>query len=93
MDKRESLGKFHFREDQEVVLRNDYPELGLHAGDRGVIFCYYELDEPAYEVTIRNEAGEEFGMVLSEHEIALPSRARSAERLVQKAASVAAREG
>ena len=65
---------FKYREGQRVAVRDDWPRLGLSAGDTGVIWCMYNIDPPTYEVNFQDKSGKLFGMTLEEDEIGLPQR-------------------
>jgi hypothetical protein len=60
---------FEFDEGQSVSLRQDRPNLGLKAGDIGVIWARYANEPPSYEVTFKDAAGQEFDMTLAEDEL------------------------
>jgi hypothetical protein len=60
--------KSQFEEGQTVAVRDDYPELDLKAGDVGVIWVFYDITPPAYEVTFCTR-GEKFDMTMQEEEL------------------------
>jgi hypothetical protein len=61
---------FKFEEGDEVVLRNGEGHSSfLTAGSRGVIFCQFASDPPAYEVNFRDSMGQEFGSIVYEDDI------------------------
>lgn len=59
-----------FRAGDRVVLLEDDLASGLKRGAAGVVWTAYAVEPPAYEVTFRDEFGEEFDLTLSETEIA-----------------------
>ena len=64
---------FKFSEGACVALKNDNPQLGLVAGDTGVVWALYETQPPAYEVTFRTRDGEEFDALTYEEELTEPT--------------------
>ena len=52
-----------------MVLQGDDLAIGLKRGTEGVVWTAYAVEPPAYEVTFRDEIGEEFDLTLSETEI------------------------
>ncbi len=71
-------GMFKFSEGACVALKNDNPQLGLVAGDTGVVWALYETQPPAYEVTFRTQDGEEFDALTYEEELTEPAAGREA---------------
>lgn len=62
------------KEGDTVALKEDYPSLGLCAGDTGVIWVSYRTTPPAYDVTFRGADGRDFDMVVDEDEVTAPVR-------------------
>ena len=61
---------FRFHEGDEVILRyGEEHSAFLPNGSRGIVFCRYASDPPAYEVNFRDGEGREFGSVVLEEEI------------------------
>ena len=60
--------KFRFQDGDEVALRADRHWF-LPAGSRGIVFCQYATDPPAYEVNFQDVRGKIFGAVVEEDEI------------------------
>ncbi len=61
---------YKFHDGQTVALMKDYPELGLKAGDTGIVWTMYSLDPPAYEVTMQCSNGEKLDVTVTEDELA-----------------------
>jgi hypothetical protein len=61
---------FKYDEDEVVALTMDYPEIGLHKGDKGVIWALYATEPPYYEATFRLSDGSLLDMTVGEDEIA-----------------------
>ena len=63
---------FKFQEGDEVTLKDGEGHAWfLPAGSRGIVFCQYATNPPAYEVNFRDVKGEVFGSVVYEEEIEL----------------------
>ncbi|MGI4788624.1 MAG: DUF4926 domain-containing protein [Janthinobacterium lividum] len=60
---------FQFSEGDLIALREDYPVLGLRAGDKGIVWMLYDTEPPAYDVTFSAPNGRSFDMVVNEEEI------------------------
>ncbi len=60
---------FKYREGEAVRIKEDRPVLGLHAGDIGVVWALYEMDQPTYEVSLRTPGGVDFDLTASEGEL------------------------
>ncbi len=71
---------FQFAEGDVVALTEDYPSLGLSAGDTGVIWVLYSTTPPAYDVTFCGADGRKFDMVLDEDELMEPTSQRELAR-------------
>ncbi len=67
---------FRYAEGDTVALKENYAELGLCAGDTGVIWVLYNTVPPAYDVTFRDAEGRAFDMVLDEDELTAPTPSR-----------------
>ena len=67
---------FKFGEGTRAALKNDNPQLGLLAGDTGIVWALYETQPPAYEVTFRTQDGEEFDALTYEEELTEPAVSR-----------------
>ena len=65
---------FNFAEGQTVALKEDNTQLGLRAGDQGVIWALYDHDPPMYEVTFKTDDGLEIDFSVAEDEIRAVSR-------------------
>ena len=59
----------NFNEGQSVTLRENYPDLGLMAGDTGVIWAAYDTDPRSYEATFFTSSESAFDMTVAEGEI------------------------
>jgi len=57
---------FRYHEGETVAVRQDWPELGLKAGDTGKIWALYTLESPSYEVNFETADGETFDLTLSD---------------------------
>ncbi len=64
---------FKFTEGSTVAIKNDNPQLGLIAGDTGVVWAMYDIQPPAYEVTFSPADGDEFDALMYEEELAEPA--------------------
>lgn len=64
---------FTFAEGATVAVKNDNPQLGLVAGDTGVLWALYDITPPAYEVTFSPQNGEEFDALMYEQELTEPT--------------------
>jgi len=64
---------FKFTEGAIVAIKNDNPQLGLVAGDTGVVWALYDIEPPAYEVTFSPRNGEEFDALMYEQELTEPA--------------------
>ncbi len=64
---------FKFAQGAIVAIKNDNPQLGLVAGDTGVVWALYDIEPPAYEVTFSPQIGEEFDALMYEEELAKPA--------------------
>lgn len=64
---------FKFTEETRVAIKEDNLQLGMTAGQTGVIWALYETQPPAYEVTFRTRDGEEFDALMYEEELAEPT--------------------
>jgi len=63
---------FKFQDGDEVMLKNGEGHAWfLPAGSRGIVFCQYATNPPAYEVNFRDVEGEGFGSVVYKEEIEL----------------------
>ncbi len=82
---------FRFAEGDVVALTEDYPGLGLSAGDTGVIWVRYSTTPPAYDVTFCAGDGGKFDMVLDEGELMEPAQTREAAGTVGSTAHVGSR--
>lgn len=60
---------FKFSEGARVALKSDNPQLGLVAGDIGMIWALYDTQPPAYEVTFCSQEGGEFDALMYEEEL------------------------
>ncbi len=64
---------FKFAEGATVAVKSDNPQLGLVAGDMGVVWALYDITPPAYEVTFSPQNGEEFDALMYEQELTEPA--------------------
>ncbi len=64
---------FKFTEGATVAIKNDNPQLGLVAGDTGIVWVMYDIQPPAYEVTFSPQNGDEFDALMYEEELAEPA--------------------
>jgi hypothetical protein len=64
---------FKFTEGAIVAVKKDNPQLGLVAGDTGVVWAMYDIEPPAYEVTFSPQNGEEFDALMYEQELTEPA--------------------
>ena len=62
-----------FAEGATVAVKSDNHQLGLVAGDTGIIWAMYDIQPPAYEVTFSPRNGEEFDALMYEQELTEPS--------------------
>ncbi len=67
------LTSFLFSEGDTVALKENYPSLGLSAGNIGVIWVSYSTTPPAYDATFQDAEGRAFDMVLDEDELTTPA--------------------
>ncbi len=67
---------FRFAKGNVVALTEDYPSLGLSAGDTGVVWVLYSTTPPAYDVTFCGADGRKFDMALDEDELVKPASKR-----------------
>ena len=58
-----------FRKSAEVAVREDHPDLGLRAGDSGIVWALYDTNPPAYEVAFRDADGVEFDFLMEQDEL------------------------
>ncbi len=56
-----------------AAIKNDNPQLGLVAGDTGVVWAMYDIQPPAYEVTFSPQNEDEFDALMHEEELAEPA--------------------
>ena len=70
---------FKLVEGAVVAIKNDNPQLGLVAGDTGIIWALYDIEPPAYEITFRLQNGEEFDALMYETELVEPAIASRQE--------------
>jgi hypothetical protein len=61
---------FCYTEGDVVSLLKDRPSLGLSRGDRGVVWCMYTTDPPAYEVTFWKRDGSGIDLTMDEDQVA-----------------------
>ncbi len=64
---------FKFNEDACVAVKSDNPELGLTAGETGIVWARYDTQPPAYEVTFSPPTGGAFDALMYEEELADPA--------------------
>jgi len=76
---------FKFTQGAIVAIKNDNPQLGLVAGNTGVIWAMYEIEPPAYEVTFSPQEGEEFDALMYEHELMEPAAVNRQEHFLTAA--------
>ena len=62
-----------FAEGATVAVKSDNHQLGLVAGDTGVVWALYEVEPPAYEVAFSPQNGEEFDALMYESELTEPA--------------------
>ena len=79
---------FKFAEGAVVAVKSDNYQLGLFAGDMGVVWALYEIEPPAYEVAFSPREGEEFDALMYEQELAEPA---AIGRQVQSSAALSAK--
>ena len=72
-----------FYDGQMFEVTKSYSQLGIEAGDMGVIWATYSIQPPTFEVTTSTASREEYDITLSEDEllslfspIAVPSSAK-----------------
>ena len=77
---------FKFLEGQYVSLRADYPDLGMKAGEIGVVWAAYATDPPSYEVTFRRSGDDQFDMTIAERDLvaADPTAAHAGRKAVKR---------
>ncbi len=71
---------FKFAEGAIVTVKNDNPQMGLAAGDTGVIWARADMEPPAYEVSFSPQNGEEFDALMYEQELTEPAAVSRQER-------------
>lgn len=64
---------FTFAEGATVAVKSDNQQLGLVAGETGVIWALYDIAPPAYEVTFSPQNGDEFDALMYEQELTEPA--------------------
>lgn len=67
---------FRFHEGACVAVKSDNLELGLSAGETGIVWALYDTQPPAYEVTFSPQSGSAFDALMYEDELADPAAPR-----------------